>query len=156
MKAFNKDRKCNAPRPTLQKTSSYSEFPVCFFCACSFIFALHHVIMPSCHLIFKTQLNKLHRSFDLFKPRELTWWLLFITYPPILGSYIKYFFISEITKTHLQNNFVPFLLQVWSPILPIIISSFSGAPPKIRTFLDLPKPSLPFKPIWIKFKWVWI
>ena len=37
-------------------------FAMCFFCACSFIFALHHVIMPSCHLIFKTQLNKLYGS----------------------------------------------------------------------------------------------
>ena len=26
----------------------FPSFAVCFFCACSFIFALHHVIMPSC------------------------------------------------------------------------------------------------------------
>ena len=47
-------------------------FSVCFIFACSFYFCIascHHAIMP---FIFKTHLNKLHRSFDLFKPRELT------------------------------------------------------------------------------------
>ena len=36
-------------------------------------------------------------------------------------------------------------LNSWSPTLPFIFSSYSGAPPKIRTFLDLPNPHFLFK-----------
>ena len=84
-------------------------------CEFFLLFALHHVIMPSCHLIFKTQLNKLHRSFDLFKSREFTWWFLFTTYKSLsilLGSYIKYSTNLEFTITHLQN--IPCLCYITS------------------------------------------
>ena len=54
------DRTCNAPRPTLQKTSSYSEFRrvICFICCihpCIMCIAsCHHAIMS---LTFASQLN---------------------------------------------------------------------------------------------------
>ena len=56
---------CNAPRPELRVSPMISGFRhvICWFVA--FIIAscaLHHVIMPSCHLIFKTQPSKLHGS----------------------------------------------------------------------------------------------
>ena len=64
---------CNAPRPTLQKTSSYSEFRcVILFCSC---IHLCIICIASCHHIinfFKTQLNKLYGFFDPFKLREFT------------------------------------------------------------------------------------
>ncbi len=60
---------CNAARPTLQKTSSYSEFHrvICFVCCIICIASCHHVIF------FKTQLNKSYGFFfDPFKSREFT------------------------------------------------------------------------------------
>ena len=62
---------CDAPRPELRMPSSYSEFRRVFL-----LCLLFYLCIASCHhaiYFFKTQLNKLHRSFDLFKPRELTW-----------------------------------------------------------------------------------
>ena len=44
---------CDAPRPALQKTSSYFGFHRVFLLLALFYFALHHIIMPSCHLILK-------------------------------------------------------------------------------------------------------
>ena len=106
---------CNAPRPTLQKTSSYSEFRRVFY----LLVALHHVI--SCiasfhHVIFKkkkTQLNKLHRSFDLFKLREFTMVIsLYNISSQYLGSYIKPFHCLGIT----HNTFGPFFKFPFYPI----------------------------------------
>ena len=53
---------CDARRPTSQKIpedSRCSGLPVCSFVLVLFIFALHHVIMPSCHFfILHLNLNK--------------------------------------------------------------------------------------------------
>ena len=59
---------CNTPRPTLQKTSNYSEFRrvICFVCCIFCIASCHHVIN------FITLLNKLYGFFDPFKSREFT------------------------------------------------------------------------------------
>ena len=128
--------------------SSYSEFRrvICFICC------IHPCIMciASCHhaiisLIFKTLLNKLHRSFDLFKPRELTGWLLFITYPPILGSYIKYSTILESPKH--TYKIISFLLCFKFGLQPCqyLFHHFPELHQKSEHFWTFPKPHFLFK-----------
>ena len=56
----------------------------------------------------------------------------------LLGSYSKYSNYLEITITHLQNIPCRCYLNSWSPTLPYILSSYSRAPPKIRTFWTFP------------------
>ena len=66
-----KSAPCDAPRPTLQKTSSYSEFRRVFLLCLLFYFCIascHHAIMS---LIFITLLNKLYGFFNPFKSRDI-------------------------------------------------------------------------------------
>ena len=79
---------CNAPSPAPQKTSSYSELCRVFY----LLVALHHVIMPSCHLIFATHLNKLYGSSVHLNRGIFTMVIsLYNISSQYLGSYIKPF-----------------------------------------------------------------
>ena len=89
-------------------------FAFCFISACPFIFALHHVIMPSCHLIFLTQLNKWHGSLIHLNRGNSHGDSLYNISSRWQGAILNIPF-SESPITNLQFITCPFPLQDWSP-----------------------------------------
>ena len=73
--------------------------------------------------------------------------ILFITYPPNIRELNKNIpFIWIYRKHTCKISQCLCYLKSWTPTLSYFRSSYSGAPPKIRTFLDLPYPHFLFKP----------
>ena len=103
---------CNAPRPELQVSSMISGFRRVIHFG-----SLHHVycIMSSCHKSFASQLNKLHGSSIHLNRGNSHGDSLYNISSRYLESYSTYSNYLDLPQTHLQNNSMYFILQVWSP-----------------------------------------
>ena len=110
-------------------------------------FVLVCCIMSSCHKSFASQLNKPYGSSIHLDRGNSHGDSLYNISSRYLESYSKYFHSFGITLNTLAK-ITPcvFCLELISKPCPIILSPFTGAPPKLRTFLDLPNPHFLFEP----------